>query len=144
MISIVVDLIKNKFLILEIDKRDILSSYRGTIIGVAWTLINSLIMLTIYTFLFSFVATKFITLDCNAIIVPRPIPWMANLILSLKAKSLYRNISVTNSPTPTVNTFSALDLDGGSVSLTNTFGGGFQFSNYKIWSASRNVFSNLK
>ncbi len=55
MISIVVDLIKNKFLILELAKRDILSSYRGTIIGVAWTLINSLIMLTIYTFLFSFV-----------------------------------------------------------------------------------------
>lgn len=49
------DLIKNKFLILELSKRDILLSYRGTIVGVAWTLINSLVMLTIYTFLFSFI-----------------------------------------------------------------------------------------
>ena len=53
--ELVFDLIKNKFLILELSKRDILSSYRGTIVGVAWTLINSLFMLTIYTFLFSFI-----------------------------------------------------------------------------------------
>lgn len=55
MINIFFDLIKNKFLILELSKRDILSSYKGTIVGIAWTLINSLVMLAIYTFLFSFI-----------------------------------------------------------------------------------------
>lgn len=50
-----------------------------------------------------------------------------------------RTISVSSSPAPTVNTFSALDVDGGNVSLTNGFGSLFDFTNYKLYSRARNV-----
>jgi uncharacterized phage protein gp47/JayE len=52
---------------------------------------------------------------------------------------LYREIEVDSSPSPTVNTFSATDIDGGSLSLTATFGATFDFNNYRLWSRARQV-----
>lgn len=57
---------------------------------------------------------------------------------SVKA-NLYRTISINSGPSPTVNSFSATDIDGGSVGLTTSFGNSFDFSNYKLWSRARAV-----
>ncbi len=52
---------------------------------------------------------------------------------------LYREVSIDSSPAPTANAFSATDVDGGNLSLTVTFGGSFDFSNYRLWSRARQV-----
>jgi hypothetical protein len=52
---------------------------------------------------------------------------------------LYREVSVGSSPAPTVNTCNFTDVDGGNLSLTQTFGGSFDFSNYRLWSRARAV-----
>lgn len=52
---------------------------------------------------------------------------------------LYRTISVTAAPAPTINTFSALDVDGGNISLLSTFGSSFDFTNYRLWFRAKNV-----
>jgi lipopolysaccharide transport system permease protein len=44
---------RNRQLILQMTRRDVASRYRGSIIGVAWSFINPLLMLAIYTFVFS-------------------------------------------------------------------------------------------
>lgn len=49
------DILCNKTLIYQITKRDILSRYKGSILGVGWSLFTPLIMLAIYTFIFSVV-----------------------------------------------------------------------------------------
>lgn len=46
---------KNKNLIYQLTKRDILARYKGSIGGVAWSVITPLLMLTLYTFVFSYV-----------------------------------------------------------------------------------------
>ncbi|SJL83540.1 ABC transporter permease [Vibrio palustris] len=46
---------KNKNLIYQLTKRDILSRYRGSAIGLTWSIITPLLMLTLYTFVFSYV-----------------------------------------------------------------------------------------
>lgn len=43
----------NKTLILQLAKREIEQKYRGSVFGVIWTIINPLLMLIIYTFVFS-------------------------------------------------------------------------------------------
>ncbi|WP_284194167.1 ABC transporter permease [Vibrio zhanjiangensis] len=48
-------LLKNKNLIYQLCKRDILSRYRGTAIGLAWSVFIPILMLALYTFVFSFV-----------------------------------------------------------------------------------------
>jgi lipopolysaccharide transport system permease protein len=48
-------LIDNKELIYQLSKRDILARYRGTGFGVAWSIFTPLLMLVLYTFVFSFV-----------------------------------------------------------------------------------------
>ena len=45
----------NRDLILALTKREILSRYRGSTFGLAWSFFNPLFMLAIYTFFFSFV-----------------------------------------------------------------------------------------
>jgi len=52
---------------------------------------------------------------------------------------LFRTITITNSPAPTINTFSATDFDGGGLSLLTTFGGSFSFTNYRLWLKAKNV-----
>ena len=54
----------------------------------------------------------------------------------------YRTISITSSPVPNANSFSALDVDSGNALLNASFGGAFDFSNYKLWSRARAVVDN--
>lgn len=54
-IQIVQNIIKNRFLISQMVRRDIGQRYRGSYLGVLWSIINPLLMLMIYTFVFSVV-----------------------------------------------------------------------------------------
>ena len=42
-------------MILQMTKRDILGRYRGSLLGLLWSFVNPLVMLAIYTFVFSVV-----------------------------------------------------------------------------------------
>ncbi len=44
---------RNRQLIAQLTRRDVASRYRGSMIGLAWSFINPLLMLAIYTFVFS-------------------------------------------------------------------------------------------
>src|SRR5258705_1460326 len=46
---------RNRHLILQLTKRDVLGRYRGSMMGLAWSFFNPLIMLIVYTFVFSVV-----------------------------------------------------------------------------------------
>lgn len=48
-------LLKNRHLIITLIKRDVLGFYRGSTIGIFWSLIKPMIMLIVYTFVFSVV-----------------------------------------------------------------------------------------
>lgn len=48
-------LIKNKFLIIETTKREIQDRYKGSVFGALWIIATPLIMLAVYTFVFSVV-----------------------------------------------------------------------------------------
>lgn len=45
----------NRRLILQLTKREVLTRYRGSVLGVAWSFFNPLFMLVVYTFVFSVV-----------------------------------------------------------------------------------------
>ena len=45
----------NRYLIGQLAKREIIGRYRGTSLGLAWSLINPLLMLGVYTFVFAIV-----------------------------------------------------------------------------------------
>lgn len=47
--------IRNRKLIFQMAKREVLGRYRGSIMGLAWSFFNPLLMLSVYTFFFSFV-----------------------------------------------------------------------------------------
>lgn len=53
--SLMSSLLNNRSLIFQMTKRDILSKYKGSAIGVVWSLINPILMLVIYTLVFSVV-----------------------------------------------------------------------------------------
>lgn len=44
---------RNRQLVMQMTKRDVISRYRGSLIGLAWSFFNPLLMLAIYTFVFS-------------------------------------------------------------------------------------------
>jgi lipopolysaccharide transport system permease protein len=46
---------RNRQLILQMTKREVIGRYRGSILGLAWSFFNPLLMLTVYTFVFSVV-----------------------------------------------------------------------------------------
>lgn len=46
---------RNRALILALVKREVVGRYRGSVFGILWSLINPLLMLTVYTFVFSVV-----------------------------------------------------------------------------------------
>ena len=53
--SLVLNLWKHRGLILQMTKRDVIGRYKGSVMGVMWSLINPLFLLGIYTFVFSVV-----------------------------------------------------------------------------------------
>ncbi|MFG3448727.1 ABC transporter permease [Stenotrophomonas sp. NPDC047960] len=48
-------LASNRLLIWELTKREVISRYRGSVLGLAWSFFNPLLMLAVYTFVFSVV-----------------------------------------------------------------------------------------
>ncbi len=48
-------LFSNRHLLIELTKRDLLSRYKGSILGLFWSIITPLLMLAVYTFVFSVV-----------------------------------------------------------------------------------------
>jgi lipopolysaccharide transport system permease protein len=46
---------RNRQLILQMTKREVLGRYRGSVMGLAWSFFNPIMMLTVYTFVFSVV-----------------------------------------------------------------------------------------
>jgi lipopolysaccharide transport system permease protein len=46
---------KHKNLIYQLSKRDILARYKGSVAGIAWSVITPMLMLVLYTFVFSYV-----------------------------------------------------------------------------------------
>jgi lipopolysaccharide transport system permease protein len=53
--SLVLSLWKNRQLILQMTKREVIGRYKGSVIGVMWSFLNPLFLLVIYTFVFSVV-----------------------------------------------------------------------------------------
>jgi lipopolysaccharide transport system permease protein len=53
--EMVVSLYRNRNLIGALIKREVIGRYRGSIMGILWSLLNPIFMLTVYTFVFSFV-----------------------------------------------------------------------------------------
>lgn len=51
--AIVGSLLRHRALIWELVKRDFIGRYRGSVIGIAWSLFHPLLMLTVYTLVFS-------------------------------------------------------------------------------------------
>ena len=49
------DLWRSRYLLWQLTKREITARYRGSILGAAWSVINPLMMLLVYTFVFSVV-----------------------------------------------------------------------------------------
>lgn len=54
-LEIIRSLIRNRKLVFQMAKREVLGRYRGSIMGLAWSFFNPLLMLGIYTYFFSFV-----------------------------------------------------------------------------------------
>jgi lipopolysaccharide transport system permease protein len=46
-------LIQKRELIWQMSKRDVMGRYKGSFLGLAWSLFNPILMLTVYTFVFS-------------------------------------------------------------------------------------------
>jgi lipopolysaccharide transport system permease protein len=53
--EIAASLWRNRSLIVQMTKRDVFGRYRGSIVGLGWSFFHPLVMLTIYTFVFSVV-----------------------------------------------------------------------------------------
>lgn len=54
-VSAVLSLVQHRKLIHQLAKREVLGRYRGSIAGLAWSFFNPLLMLAVYTFVFSYV-----------------------------------------------------------------------------------------
>ena len=46
---------RNRKLILALTKREVVGRYRGSVMGLAWSFFNPILMLLVYTFVFSVV-----------------------------------------------------------------------------------------
>jgi lipopolysaccharide transport system permease protein len=56
---------RNRALILQLAQREVVSRYRGSIMGVAWSFVNPLLMLAVYMYMFSVVFKARWDLDIN-------------------------------------------------------------------------------
>jgi len=54
-LSMIRSLVNNRVLIYQLAKREVISRYRGSLMGMAWSFFNPLLMLVVYTFVFSVV-----------------------------------------------------------------------------------------
>lgn len=54
-VALLVSVWSNRRLILQMTKRDVIGRYRGSVLGILWSLFNPLLMLAVYTFVFSVV-----------------------------------------------------------------------------------------
>lgn len=54
-VAIILSIINNRNLILDLAKREVFARYRGSALGLLWSFFNPLLMLTVYTFVFSVV-----------------------------------------------------------------------------------------
>lgn len=54
-LEIIRSLLANRQLVYQMTKRDVIGRYRGSVLGLAWSFFNPLIMLAVYTFVFSVV-----------------------------------------------------------------------------------------
>lgn len=54
-IEIYSSFVRNRKLVFQMAKREVLGRYRGSIMGLTWSFFNPLLMLAVYTFFFSFV-----------------------------------------------------------------------------------------
>ena len=53
--SLVVSLWRNRQLIVQMTKREVVGRYKGSAMGLLWSFFNPILMLTMYTFVFSVV-----------------------------------------------------------------------------------------
>jgi lipopolysaccharide transport system permease protein len=53
LLSLLRSLWRNRQLIVQMTKREVVGRYRGSVLGILWSFLNPLLMLTIYTFVFS-------------------------------------------------------------------------------------------
>lgn len=53
--EMVASLWHNRNLILQMSRREVIGRYRGSVMGLAWSFFNPLLMLSVYTFVFSVV-----------------------------------------------------------------------------------------
>ncbi|HDZ2350133.1 TPA: ABC transporter permease, partial [Klebsiella pneumoniae] len=54
-LDIVKSIYTHRSIILQMTKRDVIGRYKGSVMGVLWSFLNPLFMLTVYTFVFSVV-----------------------------------------------------------------------------------------
>jgi len=52
-LSLLRSLWRNRQLIIQMTRREVVGLYRGSVLGIAWSFFNPLLMLIIYTFVFS-------------------------------------------------------------------------------------------
>jgi lipopolysaccharide transport system permease protein len=55
LLAMVFSLWRNRELITQLVRREVIGRYRGSVLGVAWSFFNPIIMLIVYTFVFSVV-----------------------------------------------------------------------------------------
>ena len=53
--EMVASLWRNRQLIVQMSKREVVGRYRGSVMGMAWSFFNPVLMLAVYTFVFSVV-----------------------------------------------------------------------------------------
>lgn len=53
--ALIVAIVRNASLIFQMTKREVVGRYRGSVFGLAWSFFNPLLMLAVYSFVFSFV-----------------------------------------------------------------------------------------
>lgn len=51
-LDIVKSIYTHRSIILQMTKRDVIGRYKGSVMGVLWSFLNPLFMLTVYTFVF--------------------------------------------------------------------------------------------
>jgi len=53
--SLMSSIVRNRYLILQMTKREVIGRYKGSVLGVMWSFFNPLLLLMLYTFVFSVV-----------------------------------------------------------------------------------------